>query len=105
MNETTFRIRPYSKRELARLYFPETANIDSAVSNLRLWILRNSEVMEKLHGLSHTQQNLHTKAGAHPCGNFRRAVNERIATEANVSPSGNTPICYLRFRKSDSSER
>lgn len=30
MNETTFRIRPYSKRELARLYFPETANIDSA---------------------------------------------------------------------------
>lgn len=46
MNETTFRIRPYSKRELARLYFPETANIDSAVSNLRLWILRNSEVME-----------------------------------------------------------
>ena len=83
MNETTFRIRPYSKRELARLYFPETANIDSAVSNLRLW----------------------TKAGAHPCGNFRRAVNERIATEANVSPSGNTPICYLRFRKSDSSER
>ena len=51
MNETTFRIRPYSKRELARLYFPETANIDSAVSNLRLWILRNSEVMEKLHDL------------------------------------------------------
>ena len=46
MNETTFRIRPYSKRELARLYFPETANIDSAVSNLRLWILRNSGVME-----------------------------------------------------------
>lgn len=46
MNETTFRIRPYSKRELARLYFPKTANIDSAVSNLRLWIRRNSEVME-----------------------------------------------------------
>lgn len=49
MNETTFRIRPYSKRELARLYFPETANIDSAVSNLRLWMRRNSEMMEQLY--------------------------------------------------------
>ena len=58
MNETTFRIRPYSKRELARLYFPETANIDSAVSNLRLWILRNSEVMEKLHAAGY---RIHSK--------------------------------------------
>ena len=58
MNETTFRIRPYSKRELARLYFPETANIDSAVSNLPLWILRNSEVMEKLHAAGY---RIHSK--------------------------------------------
>lgn len=57
MNETTFRIRPYSKRELARLYFPETANIDSAVSNLRLWIRRNSEVMEKLHAAGYRTHN------------------------------------------------
>lgn len=49
MNETAFRIRPYSKRELARLYFPETANINSAVSNLRLWMRRNAEMLEKLH--------------------------------------------------------
>ncbi|MBV4245749.1 DUF4248 domain-containing protein [Parabacteroides johnsonii] len=48
MQEATFRIRPYSKRELASLYFPETPTIDSAVSNLRLWIKRNGEVSEKL---------------------------------------------------------
>ena len=92
MNETTFRIRPYSKRELARLYFPKTANIDSAVSN-------------PCGGLSYTQQNLHAQASAHHGGNFRRAVNECFATEANVSPSGNIPISYLRFRKSDTRER
>ena len=33
MNETSFRIRPYSKRELAELYFPETGNARSAVAN------------------------------------------------------------------------
>ena len=49
MNNETFRIRPYSKRELAKLYFPDTANLDSAVSNLRLWMRRNNEIMEKLH--------------------------------------------------------
>ncbi|EKN07546.1 DUF4248 domain-containing protein [Parabacteroides johnsonii] len=48
MQEATFRIRPYSKRELASLYFPETPTIDSTVSNLRLWIKRNGEVSEKL---------------------------------------------------------
>ena len=57
MNETTFRIRPYSKRELARLYFPKTANIDSAVSNLRLWIRRNSEVMENPHAAGYRTHN------------------------------------------------
>lgn len=48
MMNDTFRIRPYSKRELAKLYFPETANTDSAVANLRHWLNRNAEVMEKL---------------------------------------------------------
>lgn len=48
MHETTFRIRPYSKRELASLYFPETQNIDSAVSNLRLWIKRNDKLLSEL---------------------------------------------------------
>lgn len=48
MNETTFRIRPYSKRELARLYFPSTESGESAVANLRLWILRNGEVLARL---------------------------------------------------------
>ena len=35
MNETNFRIRPYSKRELAKLYFPDTINEESAIANLR----------------------------------------------------------------------
>ena len=35
MNNTNFRIRPYSKRELARLYFPDTVNEESAIANLR----------------------------------------------------------------------
>ncbi|WP_287621516.1 DUF4248 domain-containing protein [Parabacteroides sp.] len=48
MDNSTFRIRPYSKRELARLYFPNTPSDDSAVANFRLWIRRNNEVMEKL---------------------------------------------------------
>lgn len=48
MNDTTFRIRPYSKRELAKLYFPLTENEDSAVANLRLWMQRHGEVLEKL---------------------------------------------------------
>ena len=34
MNEQIFRIRPYSKRELAGLYFPFTKNADTAVKNL-----------------------------------------------------------------------
>ncbi len=42
MTETSFRIRPYSKKELAKLYFPETVNADSAVANLRNLMKRNS---------------------------------------------------------------
>ena len=34
MNNTNFRIRPYSKRELARLYFPDTVNEESAIAHL-----------------------------------------------------------------------
>lgn len=48
MIETTFRIRPYSKRELAMLYFPETANADSAVANLRNLMKRNSDLLDEL---------------------------------------------------------
>ena len=35
MDEISFRIRPYLKRELAELYFPDTVNARSAVANLR----------------------------------------------------------------------
>lgn len=48
MNKTTFRIRPYSKRELAKLYFPETANAESAVANLRNLMNRNPELKDEL---------------------------------------------------------
>ena len=84
MNETTFRIRPYSKRELARLYFPETANIDSAVSNLRLWILRNSEVMEKLHAAGY---RIHTAKSAHQsrCTSLWKLSASRKRTYRNGS--------------------
>lgn len=44
MNETTFKIRPYTKRELAGLYFPFTKNEESAVANLRNLMKRNPAV-------------------------------------------------------------
>ena len=48
MNEPTFRIDPYPKRELARLYFPFTENADTAVANLRKLMKRNPELMSEL---------------------------------------------------------
>lgn len=48
MNELTFRIRPYSKRELAKLYFPDTVNEETAVANLRNLMLRNRELLDEL---------------------------------------------------------
>ena len=48
MNDFHFRIRPYSKRELARLYFPDTVNDESAVANLRNLIRRVIGLGEEL---------------------------------------------------------
>lgn len=48
MAETSFRVRPYSKRELAQLYFPDTKRIDTAVTNLRHLMQRNPFLMEEL---------------------------------------------------------
>lgn len=48
MNDFHFRIRPYSKRELARLYFPDTVNDESAVANLRNLIRRVNGLGEEL---------------------------------------------------------
>lgn len=48
MNESTFRIRPYTKRELAKLYFPDTPQGDSAVANLRNLMKRNPELLAEL---------------------------------------------------------
>ena len=48
MDELTFRIRPYSKRELAMLYFPSTKNGNSAVKNLHNLMCRNPDLMKDL---------------------------------------------------------
>lgn len=47
-NETGFRIRAYSKRELAALYFPETVDPNVAVGNLRYLFHRNHELEKTL---------------------------------------------------------
>ena len=44
----TFRIRPYSKRELATKYFPDTVQAETAVANLRNLMRRNHEMMDEL---------------------------------------------------------
>ena len=48
MNNTNFRIRPYSKRELARLYFPDTVNEESAIANLRNLMKHNHHLIAEL---------------------------------------------------------
>ena len=48
MNEQIFRIRPYSKRELAGLYFPFTKNADTAVKNLNNLLHRNPDLLAEL---------------------------------------------------------
>lgn len=48
MDEPIFRIRPYTKRELARLYFPDTPKVKTAVTNLRRWMGQNAGMMERL---------------------------------------------------------
>ncbi len=57
MNETSFRIRPYSKRELAELYFPETGNARSAVANLRNLLHRNPELIRELGEASYKSRD------------------------------------------------
>ena len=48
MNDMTFRVRPYSKRELAKMYFPDTAQAETAVANLRNLMRRNNDMMCEL---------------------------------------------------------
>jgi hypothetical protein len=48
MNESAFKIRPYTKRDLARMYFPDTASDESAVTNLRNLMLRNPHLLAEL---------------------------------------------------------
>lgn len=48
MNDMTFRVRPYSKRELAKMYFPDTAQAETAVANLRNLMRRSHEMTDEL---------------------------------------------------------
>jgi hypothetical protein len=48
MNEFEFKIRPYTKRFLARMYFPDTPSDESAVANLRNLMARNPRLMAEL---------------------------------------------------------
>lgn len=50
-----FRVRPYTVRELATMYFPDTDNPDTAVSHLRRWLKRNDEAMERLRDAGHSK--------------------------------------------------
>ena len=51
--------RRYSKRELARLYWPKTKNIKSALKNLRQDIKNCPELVEAL-GRTHWNINRHS---------------------------------------------
>ena len=51
-NETQFRVRCYTKSELARLYTPWVER-KSAARNLRRWILRNQELSAALDRLGY----------------------------------------------------
>ena len=57
MNNTNFGIRPYSKRELARLYFPDTVNEESAIANLRNLMKHNPHLIAELKGAYYKTYN------------------------------------------------
>ena len=57
MNEPNFRIRPYSKRELAKLYFPDTNNEESAIANLRNLMKHNPDLNKKKKGAYYKTYN------------------------------------------------
>lgn len=48
MDEMKFRIGPYPKRELAKLFFPFTKNGETAVTNLRNLMQRNPDLLSEL---------------------------------------------------------
>lgn len=57
MNEKVFKICPYTKRELAKLYFPNTKNMDSAVANLRNLFKQNGDLLNLLHKSGYHSHN------------------------------------------------
>ena len=48
MATSNFKIRPYTKKELAALYFPSTAQSSTQVANLRNLMQRNPALHEEL---------------------------------------------------------
>lgn len=61
MNEMIFRIRSYSKRELTKLYFPDTVNEESAIANLRNLMRHNPDLIAELkkHTITLITRRLH----------------------------------------------
>lgn len=57
MNNTVFRIRPYSKRQLAKLYFPDTVNDETAVANFRNLMKRNPALLDDLSSTEYRPYN------------------------------------------------
>ncbi len=51
-----FKIRPYRKTELAKLYFPDTSRTATAVRHLHRWMERNTELMERLQAVRYTNR-------------------------------------------------
>ncbi len=53
MDTADFRIRPYSKQELAGMYFPEVEDPDRAVRKLRYMMHVNRPLMDELNQLGY----------------------------------------------------
>ncbi len=47
--DTVFKIRPYGKKELAMLYFPQAKSKTIALKKLRRWIHYNHQLHEELY--------------------------------------------------------
>ncbi|MEI6882379.1 MAG: DUF4248 domain-containing protein [Bacteroidota bacterium] len=55
MNDEKFKMRAYSKGELAQLYFP-VINKESASKRLREWIKENKVLLKKLKRIGYTPE-------------------------------------------------
>ena len=56
-HEFNNRIRPYSKRELAMMYFPETENEETAVKNFRRLLLSHRKLLADLYDICYVTRS------------------------------------------------